>query len=266
MREKRFFAYSFFILLGIVSLLIAFIAKSQKFDLTGDIAKDLGIIFISIALINWLWKIAGGNPLSDQISTLKTLNAIYQDAQNSGITNIYVKASEIESYTWMKLINSSKKQIDLASHTLYQISDQLDILEALKERLVNGVKIRILINSPENPALKALALSIDEDLKNIEIMRHQMRYSWNKFDTLKKTLDKSFQDNITIVRLNEGILHAAFRRFDDQIFIVPYLYSKATPETPVYVIKDESKPLFKAYLAEFEELFEYNRKTLIHEV
>jgi hypothetical protein len=56
------------------------------------------------------------------------------------------------------------------------------------------------------------------------------------------------------------VLHIAVRRFDGTIYILHYLYSQRSPDTPVYVVQNEEKLLFGTYIYEFERLFNLSKE------
>jgi len=254
MRRSNRLLYGFFISLGAALLLCSYILNS-KFPLFADVIKDFGVVVISLVLIHLLWNIVGGDPLSEEISQLKKLNLLNQDSDISGLTRLHVKATDITHDKWLKLIQNSRVQIDICANTLYDITDRVDLLNALVERINAGIKVRLLLNSSDNPVW---IYGVDYSHPNLETMKQQMEYSWTKLNQLRESLPVSIKSNLSLVKLNKEQMHVALRRFDDQMFIVHYVYSARTSETPVYVIEGSDKPLFRFYIYEFEHLFEHN--------
>jgi hypothetical protein len=241
---------------GLICLcLILFAAIVKRVDPNGiaaDVIKDIGIVVGAIAILDLLWSRFGGDPLSQQVEELKQFNTLMRDAEASGLSNVFARAVDVKTTTWLFLIQNAKRNIDLAGHTLYEVAERSELSSALLQQAQNGVKIRILINHPDN---EALPLAIDPEYGNVKAMREQMVHTWNFFNNLRDQLPEAFHDNMHIARIRSGVVHVALRRFDGIIYVLHYLYSQRTPDSPVYVIHNEEKLLFRSYIHEFERLF-----------
>jgi hypothetical protein len=120
------------------------------------------------------------------------------------------------------------------------------------------VEIRILINHPENEALPP---AVDAEYGNIRAMWEQMTHTWTYFNSLRNELPEDVRPRFQVARLRTGVMHIALRRFDESMYILHYLYSQRSADTPVFVIADEEKPLFNTYMEEFGRLFRHAQLT-----
>lgn len=258
MRSEKHLIYAVFILIALCLILIAAVVNQvDPNGIAADIIKDIGIVVGAVALVDILWGRFGGDPLSQQIEKLKQLNSIMTDAETTGLTHVFSRAADVKSTNWLSSIQGARGSIDLAGHTLYQVAERSELCSALVGQARKGVKVRILINHPENPALP---LSVDADYGNLRAMSEQMDHTWNYFQSLRDQLPPACWENMKIARLREGVLHIALRRFDGLMYVLNYLYSKRSPDTPVYVAEDEERPLFSTYMQEFDRLFQRAEK------
>jgi hypothetical protein len=132
---------------------------------------------------------------------------------------------------------------------LYTFYEQQQLWHALLEQAKRGIKIRILMMASDNPAL-LYAVS------NREPVSDQIKATSKKFlDDIKIQLHPPTKDNIEIRLVKDKVLFISIRRFDSQMYVVPYLYSKNTPETPIAVVEGTEKPLFKTWTGEFNQLW-----------
>lgn len=258
MRQRRRLIYAVFgsISLGLLSFAALLHAKDPN-GIAADVVKDIGIVIGSLGLVDLLWGFVGGDPLSAQIERLKSLNQLNDDAEKAGLVRVLARSADYRDDSWVSLVQSSRSAVELSGHTLYQVVEQEEFCNALAAKAREGVQVRVLVNHPDNPALPH---GIDRTHDNLRTMREEMAHSWQHFRQLRESLPVDRQKNLEVSRLEHGgVLHAAIRRFDEKLFVVPYLYSKRTPETPLYIIEDSSKDLFKAYIKEFDALFAFGR-------
>jgi hypothetical protein len=64
-----------FVILGAFPIVVAGFIDEKTHGLACDLCKDFGVVIVSLALVDLLWQlVAGGEPLSREISELRELN------------------------------------------------------------------------------------------------------------------------------------------------------------------------------------------------
>lgn len=249
-RKAASFVFSCF---GVL-LVIGAVFWHQYCQFCSEVVKDLAVVILSVVIIDLLWNLAGGEPVLRRLEDLASQAALNVWFQRHGLVGVYPRSASYGASAWADLVNSSRSAIDLGGHTLYaDITEREEVQRALRERALAGVRIRILINHPQNPSL---VFAVDSEHDNLEAMRQQMESSWKELLKLRESLPQEAKPNFRIARLKKGpTLHAAMRRVDARLFVVPYLYSKRTGDSPLYLMEGAHKPLFEAYAAEFDRLF-----------
>jgi hypothetical protein len=259
-------SYIIFSLLAICLLLAAALIDStgDKYKLPADIIKDLGIVVAAVVVVEFLWKGFGGDPLSHSINALHDLirathaelsqsSAVSGYAERNGVIGIYSRSADFNSTQWGTLIARCQHDIHLSALTLHQFSERRDLLEALKGRIVAGVAVRVLVCGPDNPVLSSAG---GYDSETLDTMRTQMRQSLATFDQLRQSLPSEYRSKLRIWRVDHGMMDSSIRRFDNTLYVVPYVYGKRTPECPLIVLSDDRKPWFVVYQQAFEMLVE----------
>lgn len=112
MRQNHKLIYGFFVVLGVALLLVSYIAHNVlNLPLLGATLNNLGTVVVSLALVDVLWGIVGGEPLAEQIVELKKFNTLYTQAERSGLINLYPDASNSDyNPNWLELISRALRE------------------------------------------------------------------------------------------------------------------------------------------------------------
>jgi hypothetical protein len=242
--------YGLFVSIGVVLLLAAYILDELFTSrIPGDVAMNLGVVTLATTMLNLLWRYSGGEPIETHLVELKSLARLSAVASKLGLSDVRAQATDVSTSEWLALIQSSRTAVDISSHTLSQFLDEPYLWRALVERLSKGVKIRLLLNSPRNPALKASGSS---PAAYLESRRKLMKNAWETFEAARANLPEAQRANLTVGRLTDESLFVSIRRFDDKMYVGQYLYTDNMRNNPVLVIEGSDTPLFLKYLNEFE--------------
>lgn len=253
----------FFVVLGLIPLFLAYQLDSTH--LVVELLRDFGVVIASLALVDFLWQlVAGGDPLSteihelrDALSTelaeLRNLNVVMKQAHESGVADLASRRGALteESRSLSNRIRDCNQAIDISGYTLYFLLENPRFVEALLERARRNIKIRLLLCSEDN---QVLAGYVQEKL--LDTMRQQMKSAWTELIKVRQSLEDDHKSNFSVRRMKAKVLHCSILRVDDQILVTPYLHSKTTDETPVFLAKGADKPLFLTYKSEFETCFD----------
>lgn len=258
MRSRAQLVRILFTTFAVALLCIATLLEAQyPTTIWPDIAMNAGVVIGSIVLIDVLWGVVGGDPLQMQITELKQMAELSRTGEAAGLQSVAAYSSTL-NVVWLSAFTNARQSIDIAGHTLYDIVEQAAFTALLRARAASGVRIRILINHPTNPAIE---LAIDPRHPNLEAMHSQMRHTYDRFAELRDSLSSDLRGNLQVVALRWGVLHYSIRRCDDMMSVVPYMYSRRTPESPAYLVVGRDKPLFMAYEQEFDALFKQAQRT-----
>lgn len=250
-----------FALVGIVSILLGVSLQlfftettppSQGLQLARDLLINCGVAVGTITIVDYIWSILGGEPLARQIARLASLNDLLADSSKTGITRVYSKIQHAPNPKWAQLISSSKLNIDLCGYQLLDLVDSQATLDALVAKADAGLRIRVLLYDPDHSS----ALDFAASQGNLNAMRANMKHALNRLNESQSSLPAKKRIQIKLVARNE-VMDASVRRFDDLMYVVHYLHSVNTPDTPLFIVQREANPdcLFNTYLEWFESMF-----------
>jgi hypothetical protein len=173
-------------------------------------------------------------------------------ADQNGLIGVYGHASQVDQTEWFARIRGTSRVVDLCGYSLYSITEQRDLLQAIGERVRQGVTVRVLICAPGNPNLQVAG---EYPPGVLETMRAQMGRSLTAFLELRADLSESERERLLVHRLENRTMSFSMRRFDGTMYAVPYIAARQTTESPVLVLEGVDKPLFAAYAEAFDRLF-----------
>jgi len=253
--SKRGKADALFMLIGLAPILLAFYLEDHGVTAVWrDLAKDFGVVIISLALVDLLWDlVAGGDPLSQEIHSLIDLSVVTRQANENGVVDLSWKRANLtdQSTSITRAIQHSKKNVDMSGYTLYVLVETQGFLRELVDRAKDGVKVRLLLCASDNSALSG---GVDRGL--LETMQAQSLRTSAQLLKARMGLSPEKRSNFEVRVLTDKILYTSILRFDERINAVHYLHSRYTPECPVLVVRGADTPLFRTYLAEFDWCFE----------
>lgn len=247
-----------FVLSGVILILSAAIIETNFQTSSQPIARILtnvllsaGVTILAVGVVDLIWSKLGGEPLSKEINRLAATTDLVNDSRTSGLLRIHATVEGASRPTWEKLIEKCQNSIDLCGYQLLDIADSQAAMRMLEQKAHAGVTIRVVLPNPDSsPGLDHAAAEW-----NIEAMRSNARHSMKRFNELNVKLP----DDAKLILLqvaNGGAINASMRRFDDTVYIVPYLFSINTPDSPLLVVEATTNKadLFKTYKSWLDEL------------
>ncbi len=237
-----------FILIGVIPIIVAYFLHPE--GLGHELLKDFGVVIVSLTVVDLLWQLVGGEPLSKEIEEMRNLNTLTRQAHESGLEEVGSKRTKLTDAWNLHSISQCRQAIDMCGHTLFTLIENQSFLHALIEQAKRNVKVRLLIYAPDNPALQT-----NINPAALETSTGQMRNSWATFNAERNKLSKEHKANFEVRRLHSRAMHASIVRIDDRLTALGYLNSKYTAESPIYAIKGSDKPLFRIYAEEFDFCF-----------
>jgi hypothetical protein len=156
---------------------------------------------------------------------------------------------------------SAQERVDLMGLSLYGWSKDSALDDWILALVRNGVSIRILVMDPENPHFEA---HLNKRLPSVSdaSIRGEM-VSIREFERIQESVvDVKGSENIAgdfaFRTVRTGSIIYNMLRVDDEMRVIPYLYSTLTKESPMLVIRGRDRPVFRTYEKEFDRLWAYN--------
>src|SRR5690606_26780959 len=144
--------------------------------------------------------------------------------------------------------------------TLNFLVENADIVDELVKRAEANVEIRILICSPDNLSLPHSIEQAYSKSQELVAVKSEIERTRSFLEETQKNISDKKRKNFKIKQLEVETMYMSIRRFDEKLYVLPYFYSMNTPQSPVFLVTDERKPLFKKYMGEFETLFKKPQK------
>ena len=239
-----------FVLLGTIPIGIAVYLEGGGHHLASEIAKDFGVVIISLTLVDLLWLlVAGGEPLAREIENIRQLNDLTRQAHRAGLVDVADRRSELlpDNASFSTRIENSHSRIDICGYSLHVLVENQRMLTSLIRRAKHGVHVRILICSPDNAAV---GHAVSPDVYSG--MQAEMVTTWETLIRAHADLESDEGLRFEIRQLRNRAMTTSIFRIDDRMSVIHYMTSIFTTGSPVYVFRGS---VANQYIAEFEHLF-----------
>ena len=258
-----------FLLIGALLIVISFLLAtgeqpSEKIKFWSSAIQNIAFIILTIVIVDFLWQVVGGEPVSETIKTLgRTLsemrNAVMllQDSKETGLHRIFSVSGAFGSHReWMSRLKDSKNNVDLMGYTLHVWTRGQDFEQQIITIVRAGVKVRILIMDETNPNLGSLmnldqiaSISLNSVIEEIKVAKRTFK---SIADAVQGTISAgSFEFRV----LKKGLVVTQVCRTDSHLTAVQYLYSVVASRSPLIEVRSTESELFKMYMNEFESLW-----------
>jgi hypothetical protein len=165
MRDKRTRARIFFFIIGMLLLIPSYFmtAPGKHGEFLTSTLQNVGLIALTVVIVDFLWGLVGGDPVSDSIvqlqhtlAELRTSVRLLDDSHRTGLQRIFAASGAAGSaQDWMDRLKAASNLVDLMGYSLH-VWTKGEHFESTVARLArNGVRIRVLIMAPDNPELAA---------------------------------------------------------------------------------------------------------------
>jgi hypothetical protein len=149
---------------------------------------------------------------------------------------------------WMELLRKSEDKFDLCGISVGRWIKPVGIRELFINKVKEGCQVRILIMSPDNPALASM-MNEKANQGNLSKTKQEIRETAAFFKTI---CDEHPDFQIRLVQ--QACPHQFCVINDLQTVVVPYLYSKATFLSPLFEFPNTSD-FYTTFANEFESLW-----------
>jgi hypothetical protein len=285
-----------FLFLGIFLLFIAYLLQLlQANSFLGLAIFNAGFVLITVFILNIIWALLGGEPVSNAIDQLTKsfqdvdtklqqsfqdvdarLERTFQDvdtklqesfqilkqSSETGVVGLSV-SGKFSRNSWAGRLRDSQQQVDLMGYTLLTWIKTTNFESEVLKLVRKGVKIRILILDETNPHFESF---INSHLAgtSIDRTRSELKDARKAFENIRQKVQSSKAANSSgdfeLRTAKEGLITCNICRTDTNMIVVSYMYWQQAVTSPLLLIlqSQEEPNLFQAYQEEFDHLWELN--------
>lgn len=228
-------------------------------------SQDIGIVVLTVVIVDLLWNVLGGEPISkalkmlgDTLSEIRSSVKLLEDSKRNGLERVFSVSGALGSHAhWMNRLKSARSNIDLMGYSLHVWTRGENFEDEIVKSVHAGVNVRILIMDDNNDDMEAL-LNI-EQIKSISVaaVKEELRVTRNAFSSISDRLASSdVAGTFEFRTLKNGLIVCQLCRTDSELTMVQYLFSEVASRSPLLVIRGQDTQLFEIYMREFERLWE----------
>ncbi len=266
---QKHFKDLIFLLLSIIFLLIYFILTQKNItfiELGSQVLLNLGIVFLSISVISFLWEGLGGEPVKNALNRLRN----YLELSTLGIEHITIRNNQYQFEKWKKKINDSKQLYFMGNILRDWIKD---ISSTLEKKIKNAdCDIRILILDPEGDSLKNRAFDEacenlpGDDVVTLSKMKEKVADEISRMQALIKPVQKMLnmlknkdENNCLKVKLvNRSYITSSVLIIDEDMIVINYLHQTGS-NSPLMEINGKNKKYYDLYKKEFDRVWKVSK-------
>jgi hypothetical protein len=271
-RKKYLLPYVIFGAAGIILIISSFLSSSYGNESAASLLLALGASISVVVFVEIIWKIIGGDPITNAITSLWQATNLLKDLEESGIKSVKAKRSDLDNpgqkKLWYDLIINAT-QIDIMGHSMRtQITKEKDLMKAIEIAVQKkGCKVRVLTYPPFKDISKCnpvLLQRINEEKRLPGGKSAVDRFRSNIDDTRSQflTLKNQFKHNrerekcIQIKASSKINLYYNIIRIDDRMWVSHYSGVERGGGNPVFEISGMHSTLFHHFGAEFNHIWE----------
>jgi len=166
-----------------------------------------------------------------------------------GLDNIYLLRSDTREER-TKLLETTSEYIDICGIGSSVLRNHPDFNRIIEPKIMNNLKIRILVVSPDSEYTKQLDRNGGRSIQDGAV-RTQLLDLFDWVDDMKKIAPD--RENVS-VKIYDNFPLDFYFRYDNTIFIGPYMFGKISPNTITMKFKGNATG-FKYYTEYFNDLW-----------
>jgi len=239
---------------AIVLVLISIVFNYQNNKFLSEISFQLGIAVVGVTMIEFIWRILGGDPLSKLIDRLLLIIPFLESQKKLGIKQLYANRDDAKVNLWIEYMKSAK-QVDMMANTLRENWTSNDLfLRILEENArKKRCRFRILTLDPGSNACIERAREEEDKVGRLSItIQDSLLKFWDVMERLKQSKTNEY---LQVRTKKEGNLYCSIIRADDKMLISFYLSSVRGSNAPTLEIYGKQNILFERFTSEFEKMW-----------
>ncbi|MFG3603753.1 XRE family transcriptional regulator [Micromonospora chersina] len=161
------------------------------------------------------------------------------------LIQLYSRRSSMPYELWRRLIDRAEERIDVLAYAgLFLVEQDPKLIDVLRQKALDGVRVRVLLGDPDKPAIERK--SVEEGAPGV--MAAKIRQVRQYYDRLKGAPGVE-------VRSHETTLYNSIYRFDDEMLVNMHILGFPAPHAPVMHLRRLSGgDLFSAYADSFDRV------------
>jgi len=246
--------------LGFLGTAFVLILMAIIFNFLGNVFLyelflQLGIAVVGVTVVEFIWRILGGDPLSKLINRLLLAIPLLESQKKYGIKQFYANRGGVKIDLWIEYMKRAK-QVDMMANTLRQNWTSNDLFLEVLEKNVRRkqCKFRILTLFPGSSA--CIYRVKEEDDRSGRLVATIQDSLFHLSEVKKKLKEGNANGYLQLRAKREGNLYCSIIRVDDKMLVTFYLSSVRGRSAPTCEIYGEQSILFQKFLREFEKMWE----------
>src|SRR6266567_2350888 len=260
MKKRTLQASGIFLIIGALLLALAFFLQTNAF--LSSAFFNAAFVMLAVVILNLLWALLGGEPVSNAIEQLKESFQILKQSNETGVVGLSL-SGKFSRNEWGERLRNSQQQVDLMGYTLLTWIKTTNFENEVLKLVQKGVRIRILILDEINPHFDSF---INSHLAgtSIERTRSELKDARKAFENIiqevQATQTANSPGDFELRTAKEGLITCNICRTDSTMIVVSYMYwQKAVTSPLLLILQSQEEPnLFQAYQEEFDRLWELN--------
>lgn len=250
-----------FAAIGVGLLAISSWIDAQVHPMAQSVLFNLGIVTVSVTLLDVLWRLAGGDPLqarfaelSEQVDRLSRTVDVMEGAKRIGLCRVHDCAGNYGAkQEWLKLMENATRSMDLMGRTLHEWIRAPELDQLLRDKVErDGVTFRWLLMSPDNEHRSQL----EEDGEKIgESLSKKIDQVCQRLTAIRSSIAADKQGRLQVKLFTRVPLYCSLLRVDDQYLVTPYLQSVGSRNSPLICIQGDESPWAITYAREFDAIW-----------
>jgi len=252
-------AYVFFLAAAITLLVLYWVFQEET---RAPVFLALAAALIAIVLVEIIWKLYGGDPITraiagvyGAIAGLRTSTSLLRDLEGTGIERIHVqRRSAVDS--WLKLIGEAQ-EVDMMGNSLRRDWTARDeFVKTVESRAKEGkCTFRVLVLEPSADSPITRQRMIEENDAERRMIANSL-FTLNTLNKIRESLNGEAKEHVKIKVAQGSSLHCYMVRADDRILVANYLSHIRGSDLPAMEIRGRDTSFFQVFAAEFERMWE----------
>jgi hypothetical protein len=258
---QAFARYSLFAFAGVAAIAAAAAIDSTLHPVLNAVLLDLGLVSVAVVLIDALWRLAGGNPVEEQIASLgseinrlgQTVDVI-QNTRSVGLESVFDCTGNFGGQAdWLGLIEQAGQRMDLMGRALENWVRPNEISSLLVRKIVSeDVKFRWLVMSENNRYLRLLE---EGGMLLTERVSHKLPSVYERLRAVRDLLPEDKRSNLQVRLFSNEPLYCSVIRIDNRFLVTPYLAVVGARDCPLICFSGEHSPWARSFGGEFEHVW-----------